>query len=458
MTPKSRRLGYVAQNVILGTITGVMVGFNLKVFFQRIGGVELIWILFFLLGPALGYLSGKERQRIEKLKKEKSELKENLSKIQDALARSAKKYQLLVEHVNDAIFLTTYEGRFVLFNEATSLMTGYDRNKLKKMSISELKAESGATDSEQAWSDNGVSRYEERWRNKSGKMLYLEIDARWIHFGDHRLILHVARNVHRRREADGEIKARRIRTFHESFTLETAAAQKGLLQYVLGPVSMMVQALQQDMVGCAGETAKLSDSLSQLNKTSKLLKLFKTKFERDLKTSPSQWDLNDILKQEILYIQSMTDAGRSISASDISKKLPHVYGFGRDFSFVFHHTIFAALESIESLNQRDLALKTQIMDDHILVEMCAAGAVDFKKHLCHRIDPSFKAGETSSAGAIDDGFRICEWIFESFGVNIDVAEREREGTIIRIRVPVYESSEKTSAPTQPVETEEVLLI
>ena len=75
MKKKNSKLGAVTQNVILGSITGIMVGYNLRMIFSRIGTTDLIWIMFFLMGPVLGYLSGKERQRLEKLKNEKLKLK-----------------------------------------------------------------------------------------------------------------------------------------------------------------------------------------------------------------------------------------------------------------------------------------------------------------------------------------------------------------------------------------------
>ena len=117
MKEKIQQLNAVTQNLILGTVTGVIVGYNLKIFFQHTGKPDLIWLLFLFLGPFLGYFSGRERQRVEKLKKEKMTLEENLSAVENALNKSKKKYRLLVERASDAIFLTSAEGRFILFNE-----------------------------------------------------------------------------------------------------------------------------------------------------------------------------------------------------------------------------------------------------------------------------------------------------------------------------------------------------
>ena len=138
MSAKINRIRARTQNLILGSVTGTIVGVNLRIIFQRVGATDLIWMMFFLLGPAIGYLSGKERERIENLKQEKSLLKENLDKIQESLKKSTQKYKLLVEQANEAIFLTSAQGKILLFNQALALLTGYSKEQLKKMNISQL--------------------------------------------------------------------------------------------------------------------------------------------------------------------------------------------------------------------------------------------------------------------------------------------------------------------------------
>jgi hypothetical protein len=55
----------VIQNTILGFVVGIMVGINLKVLYSRIQGPAIVWILFFVFGITIGFLSGLERKRME---------------------------------------------------------------------------------------------------------------------------------------------------------------------------------------------------------------------------------------------------------------------------------------------------------------------------------------------------------------------------------------------------------
>jgi hypothetical protein len=59
----------VIQNTILGFVVGIMVGINLKVLYARIQGPTIIWVLFFLFGITIGFLSGLERSRAEDRKR-----------------------------------------------------------------------------------------------------------------------------------------------------------------------------------------------------------------------------------------------------------------------------------------------------------------------------------------------------------------------------------------------------
>jgi hypothetical protein len=56
----------VLQNTLMGFVLGIMVGINLKVIYEKIHGPAFIWISFFAFGTLIGFLSGLERNRIEK--------------------------------------------------------------------------------------------------------------------------------------------------------------------------------------------------------------------------------------------------------------------------------------------------------------------------------------------------------------------------------------------------------
>ena len=455
---KASKLSPVTQNVVLGTITGVVVGYDLRIIFQHVGGIDLVWILFFFVGPLVGYLSGRERQRIEELKREKMTLKENLDRIQTALKRSANKYKLLVECANDAIFLTSGEGRFLLFNEATCLFSGYRKEELKQMNLSQLRVEESPDEqSRKAWLASGIYQYEEKWRAKDGSIVVLEINAKWIRLAGHRLVLHVGRDMLHRKETDGEETARAIQRFHQKKLTEMASVHRIFYSHILSPLSDVIGLSYYLLKKYPEEAEKLSDALSEWRKTRNFLQGLSEKNARDVASSPRRWSLNEILNQELYYLEAVTDFKGVTKKMSFAPELPMVFGVGRDFSLAFGTVFGAALASMGDSKQRELSALTRSMGDHILVEIRMNPAESFEEHLCSVIDPFFRKEEFGKKRT-ETGLLICQTFFAAFRAKMDVGRAGGEEVLVRIRVPATQESEPVRKET-PVEiSEEDLLI
>ena len=448
MRERNHKMGAVLQNVLLGSVTGVMVGINLKIVFQHIGGVDLIWILFFLIGPVVGYFSGKERQRIEKLNLEKMQLEKDLDKVQASFKLSAKKYRLLVEHANDAIFLTTAEGKILVFNEATSLLSGYTKDELRTMNVSQLQdGENEKKKSHKAWLDNGVYRYEEIWKNKNGDRVALEINSKWIQFGGYRLILHIGRNIVKQKEANWEEEVRYIRNLHEKKLMETASANRSFQNRVLDPIARTVQLLYDLEKKYPAEREKLTRLYLEWENIHGVLKELTYKNDRDLLPFPNRYDLNKILIQEMDYLDFIMEPSNFIAKTSFAPDLPQIFGQGRDFSLAFGFVLKAVLESMAASKTRELFVSTHLIDEHVLVEIETAAATSFKEHLFKIINPLFD-GKSSLKENDKVSLAVCQLLFESFGANMDVGQNEKGGIRIRIRVPVVIKKDKTKGKIQ----------
>lgn len=460
MKAAKEKMSSIAQNVVLGTITGVAVAYNLRIVFMRVGGADLVWIFFIFLGPALGYLSGKERQRLERIKAAKMKVEEDLSKVQSALNQSTKKYRLLVEYANDAIFLTTVGGRFLLFNEAMCLMSGYTKKKLKNMNISQLQTDDHLTEKHRkAWLDNGIYRYEETWRSKDGDEVILDINARYIKLGEHQVILHVARDVVKQSGSNQETRAQDIRSFQENKLMEMSSLQNTLCRFMSTPLLETTKMFQYLIREYPQQSGRLTEVLSGWNKAQKLMQLLSPKNARDLKTEPCRWDLNEILKQELFYLELLTKSKGIFKQVSLAPDLPVVFGFGRDFSLIFGTIFRAALESVKQTNCAQFLVSTHSVDEQNLVEIHNEDRVPFKEHLCKITDPFLIDDSSSGKGEIEIEFLACQRFIESLGARIDVGEDEGGSTAIKIRIPsIQEKKEEVNKFTSVVSSEESLII
>ena len=453
------KMSMVTQNVIIGTVTGSMFAYNLRLLFTRIGAADLFWILFFFLGPILGYVSGKERQRMERLKNEKKKVEEDLQNIQVALKRSTKKYRLLVEQANDAIYLTTASGRFLLFNEATCNLSKYSKNRLKNMTVSQLQAEEGTTEKHRkSWLDNGIYRYQEIWKTKDGDHILLEINAKSIQVGEHQLILHVARDVIRQNDANEEEKVQDIRHLHEEKLLQMSTVNDSLCRRILGPATHTLKIIQYLLREYPQEAERLTDVLSQWGKAQKLLEWLPKKNERDLKTSPCRWSLNEILRQELKYAELVTDSKGFLKQASLAPNLPAIFGFGRDFSITFGAVFRALLTSDKNGDGNKFSILTRALDDQNLVEIQLEDASSFKESLCRIIDPFYHDDEYAGNGQIELEFLACQRLFESLGVKMGLGPVEGRGMVIHLRIPSIQEQEMEQSDTVSEEVKETLII
>ncbi|MBN2415987.1 PAS domain S-box protein [bacterium] len=439
MFRSAQKLSAVTQNVILGSVTGLMVAFNLRLIFLKVGGVDMVWVAFILIGPVFGYLSGLERQRVEKLKREKSVLEENIDFVQKALQESNKKYRLLVEQANDAIFLTTVDGRFLLFNEATCLYSGYTRGEMKRMRVSDLHGENGRNVDE-AWLDNGVYRYEDQWISKQKTKVTLEINARWIKFNNHKLILHIGRDMRHKQAATakGDLNMHRQR-IQANLMVTMAQLNEHLYDGSLKPVFDTLPVLKSLIEKHPEDTELIQGAIAPLERAKDHLAAFSKKNERDLDTTPRNWDLNDILHQELVYLDTISDSKNFRVKTAFTPELRQVYGLGRDYSIAIGAVLLALRSSMTSVSQKGLVVGTKQLEDTVLVEVLAPGQDTFIENMLYSVDPFYEEYADKSNHKTM-GAELCHALFQPLNAQIDNSHQGGKGNIVRIRIPVARKS------------------
>ncbi len=431
-------LSPLVQNIILGSVTGLVVGFVIRVYYQYVRGTDIVWILFFIVGPLIGYLSGRERERVEKLTKEKKNLQDSLDKIQIAFKKSTNKYRVLIESASDAIFLTTKDGRFVLFNEATCLLSGYKREELKKTNLSQLQINSDdSVKHRKAWLDNGICRFEDKWSTKDGGEIFLEINAKWMKIGGYELILHIGRDILRRKETDEAGKSSEIKGFQTDKIIELARIHKMNHDYVYKPVQKImdnVQAILNDLK-IPEQKEIFADSLNQWEKTRKLINEFTAKSQRDLNESPSQWDLNEIIIQELRYIEKVVDTSGFVVQTNFSSELPPILGFGRDFSLVFNTLFRAIIESLKDSLRKEIIITTNCYNEKNVVEIQFSNSETLELNLMKVVDPLFKRGAWMAKKQNEMGRAIFQEFVKSVGGELEIVSKDGNEIVVKIRIP-----------------------
>ena len=91
--------------------------------------------------------------------------------------------------------------------------------------------------------------------------------------------------------------------------------------------------------------------------------------ERDLNEAPSQWNLNEIIIQEFLYLEKTVDTTGFVVQTSFSNKMPPVLGIGRDFSLVFNTIFHAVIESLKTSLKKEIIVATNCYNEKNVVEI-----------------------------------------------------------------------------------------
>lgn len=440
---KINTLNPIYQNIIMGLVTGVLVGLVIRSFFERFGASGIVLFVFVLIGIVLGYLSGRERVRHEKLKIEKSLLEEDIGKMQTAYHQVMNKYRLLFDNISDAIYLTSEDGRFLLFNEATCLLSGYSREELKNINMSQLQIEEESIeDHRRAWLDNGICRYEERWKTRTGDFLYLDVNSKWINLAKNQYILHIARDSQRRIEAAEEKKIADVGWFLEKQTRDLSRTQQVLLRLIANPISNTFGLLGVLMKKYASEGKKINELVTDWEKVKKLMQLLIAKNNRDLKPGETEWNLNEVVRQELHYLE-LTSADQNILVNTrFAQELPGIISSGNRLSLVFGNLFLAMIRMLEKTSKKQMIVTTRFQDNQSIVEILSPQFDAFEKHLSAVVDPSFSEQE---AKGLERGMEVMKKLLDPLRGKIEITFPD-DG--IAVKVKFGADSDKTKALKQ----------
>jgi len=352
--------------------------------------------------------------------------------MQTSYKQSVNRYRLLFENVIDAIYLTTEDGRFLFFNEATCLLSGYSHDELKGMTVSQLQVdEEPIEDHRRAWLDNGICRYEERWKTKSGKTLHLEVNSKWIKLSKKQFILHISRDIQRRMEVIDDRKVRDVARFQEDKFRSMAAGQQALFRRIIGPLTNTVGFLQTLAKKHPSEEIHTKPILSEWERVRPSIQHFQAKAARDLLSGETEWNLNDILHQELHFLQVFAEGQQIVCNTNFAPQLPALRGNGRQYSIVFGGLFLALLKSMGSIRKKEMTVVTEDVDNTLFVAVQAEHASRLENHLAAVLDPGVNEQDPESASK---GILAMQILLKPIRGTLEIEYPPGKGVIAKIKL------------------------
>ncbi len=153
----------------------------------------------------------------------------DLKRAQLALQQSEERFHTIFDSVNDLIFVRDFEtGALVEVNQRVCEMFGYTRDELLKLDIGDLSENKPPYTRQNLLSEMQKARsgtpqtFDWRGKTKDGRLFWAEISMRRATFGGRDFLLLTAREISRRKEAEGQLKRM------AQFDLLTGLANRGI--------------------------------------------------------------------------------------------------------------------------------------------------------------------------------------------------------------------------------------
>ena len=115
----------------------------------------------------------------------------------------------LLDSANDSIFVSDFDGNFVYLNEGAWKSRGYTRNELMGMNLRQLDTpeyEKLIGTRSRELEEKGSCIFESAHRRKDGSVMPVEVSARIIERGGHKLVLAATRDITERKQAERELQ------------------------------------------------------------------------------------------------------------------------------------------------------------------------------------------------------------------------------------------------------------
>jgi PAS domain S-box-containing protein len=222
----------------------------------------------------------------------------------------------LLDLVTDPIYVSDFEGNFILANEAACQSRGYRREELMGLNLEQLITPELARSRPQRLmelQDRGELFFESRGFRKDGSILPLEIHAQIIDLKGRKVILNVARDISER-ERSAQIQGQMAAQFHQMAKLEALGTFAGGIAHefnnVLGTMKGYVElaCMTLDTVpGAEKIRTKLETSLKAGDRARDLVKQILA-FSRQNEGEPRPLEILSIVKESLKMLRASLPA------------------------------------------------------------------------------------------------------------------------------------------------------
>jgi PAS domain S-box-containing protein len=386
----------------------------------------------------------------------------------------------LLDLVSEPIYVSDFEGNFILVNEAACRSRGYPREELMELNLQQLLTPENARNWPQRLKelqDKGELFFESRSFCKDGSILPLEIHARVIDLQGRKVILSVVRDISER-ERSAEIQAKMAAKLRQVAKLEALGTFAGgiahefnnVLGAMIGYLELACMTLDT-MPGAEKISSKLEASLRAGDRARDLVKQILA-FSRQNELKPRPLEILPIVKESLKLLRASLPATIEIRQNlnpqcglmladpvQVSQILMNLSSNAFEAMRETGGVLEISLEPVRLESgpaEPGVALKS---GPYLRLTVKDSGCGMDQRTLKRIFDPLL------TSRLLDDdtglGLSAVHSIVQSMGGAIGVSSEPGKGSAFRVYLPGYQSPPAAEAPmTGPIPrgTEHILLV
>jgi len=362
------------------------------------------------------------------------------------LHESEEQYRLLVENLNDGIVISQND-KFIFLNKRFAEMLGYTYDELIMADYRSVYTAEGLAILQERYrrrqkGETVPSRYETIFKKKNGSHLHVEANVRIINYHNAPATFAVISDITERKKTEKYQRKLEAELLKRQKVSSTGLFAGGIVHNIRNTLTVITgraQLLKQKMPNLKEPDIIINNA----NKIVKMTDIFIKKAKREQIEKPIDIDLNDLLKTEVVYMESNQYVKNRIDIHfDLERSIPPVRGHYIDYTHAISGILEFSIDAMEKTSRRELNIHTESDGKTITLSISHTGEALPEEDMNSVFTPFYSLKKLAGRRSLDsDRLKTMQLfnsyiLLERYQVRFRVATDSEKRTIFYLTIPV----------------------
>ncbi len=362
------------------------------------------------------------------------------------LRESEEQYRVLVENLNDGIVINQND-KFIFINKQFARMLGYDYNELFMAETHRVYSDESLEiirdHQERCRRGELVSpRFEAVLKKKDGDNLDVELNVRVIHYKNALASFMIISDITGRKKAEMYQRKLEVDLLKRQKVSSMGIFAGGTVHNIRNTLSVITgraQMLKQKMPNLKEPDIIIANASKIVLMADNYLK----KTKREQVENIVDIDLNDLLKTEIVYMESNQYVKNQINIRfNLEHDIPNIRGHYIDYSHAISAIIEFSINAMVEAPVKELLISTDLQENKILLTISHSGRILPDEEMESIFTPFYSVRKFAGKGHLNETEVQTMQLFnayillEHYKVQFKVEKDINNRTLFSLRIPI----------------------